>query len=314
MTAQLLQSILSMDKRDISKKRNVSKSESYTECSPIGDLKPFTFPCPFGSCQEQFNVRATLYYHIKEHWDHGDDRQCETCDKDEFRNLGKLVEHVWACSQVRPYICPLRGCSFAAAQKGNLKKHLQRMHQFSFFSLTSFKYSMSRLAVCSISILRETVGADLFKRILSVDIQQHQTTNKKHSKPKLASESVCAFDIEALSFPCIFEGCKEQFNIRKRLCEHIHEHIAGNEDMRCRTCDRRDFDDIHNLLSHAWACSNIGPYVCPFRSCKYTAAQKSNLKKHLQKAHQFSSTFILCTEYLELSSAKLIVSWCICCL
>ena len=142
----------------------------------------------------------------------------------------------------------------------------------------------------------------MLQKILSLDGLEDSTTKiNPHvdtEQLKTSSEKLCAADIQPIWLPCVYEGCRVEFQGRKRLSEHVEGHIQRDGDTRCHNCGRRDLKTIHIMIDHIWACNGIKPYVCPFRSCAYGSAQKGGLKKHIETYHQFSIRLVyICPIY-----------------
>ena len=111
---------------------------------------------------------------------------------------------------------------------------------------------------------------------------------KYSSKPKLKEECLNSVDLQPLSFPCVFKGCQEQFSVRKMLNQHVRKHWKSDQDRRCKTCGRENFISSGDMIRHVWSCSNVRPYICPFRGCDSDANQRWNLQVHLLSMHKFS--------------------------
>ena len=109
------------------------------------------------------------------------------------------------------------------------------------------------------------------------------TTSKMDVSHRLGLEPAPSF-----VYPCVFPKCKAQFKSGPKLHQHIRRHIGMDGDLECPICGNT-FTTITKFVRHAWSCSGIRPFGCPFRGCEYAASQKVLLKNHLlSKVHQLS--------------------------
>ncbi|XP_014239401.1 zinc finger protein 184-like isoform X2 [Cimex lectularius] len=117
-------------------------------------------------CSYSCTVQASIFHHVKQHWNQGDNVpkfSCEICGKDEyikehllvhksdhidgnqyccdlcdFRTvqLKKLIQHRRKHTGERPHRCPF--CSYKSSRRDNLHSHTRRVHNIPKISIDTF--------------------------------------------------------------------------------------------------------------------------------------------------------------------------------
>lgn len=91
------------------------------------------FRCPHGRCKYTAKLEYMIRRHIqKKHDRYACDKcrphQCSICGRGFARKDG-LARHEIVHTKARPFSCSEPGCEYKAAQKNNLKIHIERHHR-----------------------------------------------------------------------------------------------------------------------------------------------------------------------------------------
>uniref|UniRef100_A0A8C8VNK1 Zinc finger protein 142 n=1 Tax=Pelusios castaneus TaxID=367368 RepID=A0A8C8VNK1_9SAUR len=219
--------------------------------------------CPF--CDFACHHQLVLDHHVK---GHGGTRvyKCSDCDYT-TKNKQKITWHIRIHTGEKPYKCHL--CKYACADPSRLKYHM-RIHKEE----------------------RKYLCPDCGYKCKWVNQLKYHMTKHTGHKPYRCDE--CEYRTnradalrihketrhrETRSFIC--EQCGKAFKTRFLLKTHLKKH-SEEKPYVCNVCCR-GFRWAAGLRHHYLTHTNAHPFFC--RYCSYTAKQKFQVIKHIQRHH-----------------------------
>jgi len=97
-----------------------------------------------------------------------------------------------------------------------------------------------------------------------------------------------------IDYACAYFGCKEQFESKSLLREHVnvnHNHYAYNKIYQCPYCKKK-YESGSTCISHIWVNHENNFFWCNFGDCQKRFTLKILLKQH-RKEHEIKH-FLCC--------------------